>query len=43
MEKLILRERTINIKMETTYCTKCKCNDHRNIGRLSCVKCGKEK
>lgn len=43
MAKLVLRYRAKNIKLETTYCTNCKCNDHRNIGTLICVHCGKAK
>lgn len=42
-ERLIMRERTQNIRLETSYCRSCKCNTFRNIGALVCVNCGNEK
>ena len=41
--RLVERERTQNVKFETTYCTKCGFNHYTNIGHLTCAKCGDEK
>lgn len=40
---LIERERTNNIKVETSYCAKCGFNHYTNIGHLTCTKCGNDK
>lgn len=39
----LMRERTQDIRLETTYCRHCKFNHWSNIGHLECVKCGNEK
>lgn len=41
--RLVLRDRTENIALETTYCRHCGFNHYRNIGVLECVKCSKAK
>lgn len=41
--KIELRERTQDIKLETTYCTSCGHNHFGNIGTKTCVKCGNAK
>jgi hypothetical protein len=43
VEQLVMRERTDNINLETTYCRHCGFNHYENIGVLTCVKCGKDK
>ncbi len=40
---LVIRERTENIQLETTYCKNCKFNNYENIGRIKCIKCNKNK
>lgn len=42
-EQIIIRERTKDIKVETTYCTNCGHNHYENIGTKICVKCGENK
>lgn len=41
--RLIMRYATDNVLLETTYCRECKANAPHNIGRLTCVRCGKNK
>lgn len=38
-----MRERTNDIKVETSYCTSCGHNHYENIGTRTCVKCGNNK
>ena len=40
---LIMRERTDDIKVETTYCNSCGFNHYSNIGTKTCAKCGEDK
>lgn len=42
-EKVILRESTGDVDIETTYCRHCGANNFRNIGRLTCYNCGNNK
>lgn len=41
--KIIMRERTEDINLETTYCSECGFNHYSNIGTKKCAKCGKDK
>lgn len=41
--KIVIRERTEDIDIETTYCKSCKFNHFSNIGRKTCAKCGENK
>lgn len=40
---IIMRERTEDMKLETTYCNKCHYNHYENIGETKCQKCGENK
>jgi hypothetical protein len=42
-KELIMRERSDDIKLETTYCANCGYNHYNNIGSKTCVNCGKNK
>lgn len=39
---IVLRERTEDIKLETSRCEQCRKSDYRNIGTYTCVTCGKD-
>ena len=43
LPKLVMRDATDNIKLETEYCSKCKKTNINNIGTLVCVNCNKDK
>lgn len=42
-DEVVMRERTNDIKVETSYCTSCGHNHYENIGTRTCVKCGNNK
>jgi hypothetical protein len=41
--RLVMRERTDDVRLETTYCQNCGFNHYANIGTLRCVQCGHDK
>lgn len=43
IKEIELRESTENIKLETSYCSKCKDTSFLNIGQLKCAICGENK